>query len=79
MARPLLGEEVVDRALVEQVELGAGPRRQPLVAPRRETAQQGRAHHAAVAGDVHRVVGFDHLYRIVRIVAASVGASAVRP
>jgi hypothetical protein len=47
----VVGEEAVDRRLVEKIQLGVGGGEEVGVAQGRETAQQGGADHAAMAGD----------------------------
>ena len=55
---PVFGKKAGHGGLVGQVELGRGAGDEVGVAPARELAQQCRAHHAPVAGDVNAGILF---------------------
>src|SRR5204863_3538867 len=48
---PLLAEEIGDRALIAQIQLGTSPRQQPAVAAGGELSDERRADEPVVAGD----------------------------
>jgi hypothetical protein len=57
LGRALFGEEGLDGGLVGQVQFGVGAGDEMGVAGAFEGAHQGRADHAAMAGDVNAGVG----------------------